>query len=229
MEFPAMLAVAVNGTEALYRACAQLPLPPPVIHVGSGFEYAFSGVPVDEEWPIVPSASLYGAAKAAASALAGGFSDRLAITIMRPFHIYGAGEVARRLGPHIIAQVRAGEPVALTAGEQLRDFIHVGDCSNCLWRGLDLSVPEPGVRTFNIGSGQAITVRHYIDGLAAALSEAGYPARLEFGALPYRTHEPMVSLPDVGRWLAFSSWRPQVSLADGIADLVTAELLKAGT
>ena len=224
MEFRDMLAVAVNGTEAIYRAAAQLPAPPSVVHVGSGFEYAFSALPVNEEWPIVPSASLYGAAKAAASALAGGFADRLAITIMRPFHIYGAGEGERRLGPHIISQVRAGEPVALTGGEQLRDFIHVGDCSNCLWRALALSLTNPGIRTYNVGSGQSITVRHYIEGLAAALSEAGFHAKLSFGALPYRTHEAMVSLPDTSRWLEVSNGRSQVSLGDGIADLVKTEL-----
>ena len=224
MGFADMLAVAVVGTEALYRAAVQLPAPPLVVHVGSGFEYAVSGRAVDEDWPIVPSASLYGAAKAAAAASAGGFADRLSITMVRPFHIYGTGEAQRRLGPQIISQVRGGKPVALTGGEQMRDFLHVADCSHCLWQALALAPAEPGLRAFNLGSGQPISLRGYIEALGEALAESGLHPDLRFGALPYRAHEPMVCLPDISRWRAISGWQPRVSLADGLAELVHTEL-----
>ena len=227
MGFAAMLAVTVGGTEALYAACAALPRPPVMVQVGSGFEYAASAAPVSEDAPIVPSASLYGAAKAAASAVVGGFATSLRIMLLRPFHIYGAGEAARRLGPLLIAQARAGERIALTAGQQQRDFLHVDDCARCIWTALaHAAADSPGLTVLNCGSGTAITLRHFIELLSAELGRAGFPPDLALGELPYRAHEPMVSLPDTARLRATLDWQPQVSLEQGIAELVERELAR---
>lgn len=226
LDFAAMLAVAVGGTQALYAACAALAQPPVVVHVGSGFEYAASPAPVSEDAAIVPSASLYGAAKAAAAAVAGGFAADLRIMLLRPFHIYGAGEAAQRLGPMLIARARAGERVALTAGGQQRDFVHVDDCARLIWTALAKAgeTMTCGATVLNCGSGTAITLRHFIEALAAELRRAGLAPDLALGALPYRAHEPMVSLPDLTRLRATLDWQPRVSLLQGIADLAHMEL-----
>ncbi len=226
MSFAEMLEVAVGGSEALYAACAAQDTPPAVVHVGSGFEYAPSDLPVPEGWPIVPASSLYGAAKAASTAIAGGFADRLRIMLLRPFHIYGAGESERRLGPHIIARTKAGDRVELTAGEQRRDFLHVDDCARCLWTALAQAPQTAGLTTLNLGSGTAIPLRAFIEALADELGRSGMPADLVFGALPYRANEPMVSLPDTSRVMATLAWRPRISLEQGIEDLVKAELAR---
>ena len=226
MDFAAMLAVAVSGTQALYAACAALAEPPVIVHVGSGFEYAASAVPVSEDAPIVPSASLYGAAKAASAAVAGGYAARLRITLLRPFHIYGTGEGAGRLGPMLIAKVHAEERVALTAGGQQRDFLHVDDCAGCIWAALAKAGETPGLTVLNCGSGTAITLRHFIELLGEELRRAGLAPDLALGELAYRAHEPMVSLPDLTRLRATLAWQPRVSLEQGIADLVQMELAR---
>lgn len=228
MDFFAMLAVATGGTQALYAACAMLAEPPAVVHVGSGFEYATSDAPVGEDASIVPSASLYGAAKAASSAVAGGYAADLRIMLLRPFHIYGAGEAERRLGPMLIAKARAGDRVELTAGAQQRDFLHVDDCARCIWSALAKAADRdaPGLTLLNCGSGTAITLRYFIEQLGAQLRRAGFPPDVALGALPYRAHEPMVSLPDITRLLAVLDWQPRVSLEQGIADLVQTEFAR---
>jgi nucleoside-diphosphate-sugar epimerase len=228
MDISAMLAVAVGGTQALYAACAMLPQPPAIVHIGSGFEYAASDAPVDEDAPIIPSASLYGAAKAASSVVAGGYAASLRIMLLRPFHIYGAGEAERRLGPMLIAKVRAGERVELTAGEQLRNFLHVDDAARCIWTALARigERNDPHLTVLNCGSTAGISLRHFIELLDAELQHAGFSPELALGELPYRTHEPMISLPDIGRLLATLDWRPQISLEQGIADLVQWELAR---
>jgi nucleoside-diphosphate-sugar epimerase len=222
MDFATMLAVAVGGTQALYAACAALPQPPAVVHVGTGYEYAVSAVPVGEDTPIVPSASVYGAAKAAASAVAGGFAASLRIMLLRPFYIYGGSEAPQRLGPMLIAKTRAGQRVELTAGAQQRDFLHVDDAGRCLWTALAkaASAQTPGLTVLNAGSGTAITLRHFFEVLAAELHLAGFAPDLALGALPYRGDQPMVSLPDITRLLATLDWRPRVSLEQGVAELV---------
>lgn len=221
-----MLIVAALGTEALLDACAQLPVPPRVVLVGSGFEYKPSPHAVSEDWPIVPAGSQYGAAKAASACVAGAFSDRLALALLRPFHIYGAGEAARRLGPFIIAQALAGQPVELTACGQQRDFLHVDDCAAMLWAALADQPGEPGLTVNNLGSGQAIRLRTFVDALVAELGSRGVTAECRIGAVPYRAAEPMVSLPDLSRWQARDLRSARVTLAQGVADLVTQELAR---
>lgn len=224
MPLAEMLAVAAGGTEALLDACAALAQPPRVVLVGSGFEYAPSDQPVGEDWPIVPSGSQYGAAKAAAACMAGAFADRLALTLLRPFHIYGAGEAARRLGPFLIAQARAGQPVELTPCEQQRDFLHVDDCAAMVWAALEARSDRPGLDVLNLGSGQPIALRTFVDLVITELARHGVTAQCKIGALPYRAAEPMVSLPDLARWQAQGLRGPRVSLEAGVADLVRAEL-----
>lgn len=219
-----MLAVAALGTEALLGACAQLPDPPKVVLVGSGFEYSAAAHAVGEDWPIVPAGSHYGAAKAASACVAGAFADRLALTLLRPFHIYGAGEAARRLGPFIIAQAVAAQPLELTACEQRRDFLHVDDCAAMLWAALADMPAGPGLTINNLGSGQAIMLRQFVDALVAELGTRGVSADCRIGALPYRAAEPMISLPDLARWQARALRGARVTLAQGVADLVTQEL-----
>ena len=219
-----MLAVAALGTEALLDACTQMAERPKVVLVGSGFEYAPAAQPVSEDWPIVPAGSLYGAAKAAASCVTGAFAERLAMALLRPFHIYGAGEAARRLGPFIIAQARAGQTVELTSCEQQRDFLHVDDCAAMLWAALTGLDPAPGLVINNLGSGQPITLRQFVEPLVSELGVRGVTADCRIGALPYRAAEPMVSLPDLTQWQKRGLRGARVTLAEGVADLVTQEL-----
>lgn len=212
-----MLAVTAGGTEALYAAAAELPQPPQVIHLGSGFEYTPADHPVDEGASIVPSGGLYGAAKAAGAAVAGAYAGRLTMTLLRPFHIYGPGEASRRLGPSVIAETLAGRPVELTGGEQVRDFLHVDDCARAIWLAADSG---QGFRVLNLGSGERRPLRDYIAAIGRALAAAGHEPDLRFGAVPYRPGEPMVSVPDLSRLRATLDWRAAVPLEDGTADYV---------
>jgi nucleoside-diphosphate-sugar epimerase len=219
-----MLGVAALGTEALLDACARLPTPPKVVLVGSGFEYSPAAHVVDEDWPIVPAGSQYGAAKAASACVAGAFADRLPLALLRPFHIYGAGEAERRLGPFIIAQALNGQPVELTACEQQRDFLHVDDCAAMLWAALVDLDPAPGLDIKNLGSGQPIALREFVEVLIAELAAHGITADCRIGALAYREAEPMVSLPNLSRWQAQGLRSARIGLAEGVADLITQEL-----
>lgn len=222
--FAEMEAVTRGGNAALLAACAALSPPPRVVLVGSGFEYAPSSHPVVEDWPLEPAPQSYGAAKVTASLVAADFAARLPIALLRPFHIYGAGEAERRIGPFIVSEARRGAPIKLTGCEQQRDFLHVDDCAAMLWDGLARLPDEPRLATRNLGSGQAIMLREFVFALVAELARGGIIADCTLGALPYRDGEPMISLPDISRWTADGGRLARVSLADGVTDLVRAEL-----
>lgn len=223
-DFAAMMAVTGEGTRALYSACAALPHPPAVIQVGSGFEYAPSDEPVNEDWPLEPAPHSYGAAKVAASKVAAEFADRLAIAVVRPFHLYGAGEAAQRLGPFLVREALARRTVRLTGCAQLRDFLHVDDCAAMVWDALMRLAPEPGITCRNLGSGRPVALSDYVDAVSKELARRGFAADCQIGALPYREGEPMVSLPDISRWFADGGRTARIGLAEGIADLVEQEL-----
>lgn len=216
--FDEVLHALVTGGEALLRAASELPSPPHFVQIGSGFEYAPQQRPIREDDPIVPSSTAYGAAKAAASALLGGYAGRLPITLVRPFNIHGAGDLSPRLGNWVIDRALAGDPIPVTAGEQVRDFLHVDDFCRLVWQ-LTADAPAGSrFRVLNAGSGEQRTVRSYIEALAAELEAAGKPARVEFGAVAYRSGEPMIAVPDLTALRAATSWTPRISFTAGVAD-----------
>ena len=102
--------------------------------------------------------------------------------------------------------------------------LRVGCAAAMLWAALAARGPQPGLDLCNLGSGQPIALRQFIEALVAELARHGFAAQCRIGALPYRASEPMVSLPDLSRWQAKGLRRARVSLAEGVADLVAAEL-----
>lgn len=219
-DYPEILNTLVGGTEALLSACCELPVRPHFVHIGTGFEYALQDRAICEADPLVPSSTRYGAAKAAASATVGGFAGMLPLTILRPFNIYGGGDVAPRLGSLIIASARAGQAINVTRGEQLRDFLHVDDCGRLIWQVAAEREPGNSFGVFNVGSGQSRVLRDYITSVGDALDRHGVPARINFGAARYRQGEPMIAVPDLTRLNASFDWQPRIGFAQGVEDYV---------
>jgi nucleoside-diphosphate-sugar epimerase len=217
-----MMHVNTSSVEALLSASTKLPHKVSVVLVGTGFEYAMQDRPISEEDPIVPSGSAYGASKAAATAIAGAFARELPITLLRPFNVYGPGG-ALRIGSYIVSCARNGVPADVTPAEQLRDFLHVEDFSRGLW--LTASAQSaPGFRTMNIGTGQSVSLRVYIEALVAALARHGLTAAVRFGARPYRPGEPLIHVADVRRIRELLNWWPLVSLEEGVKEMVDREI-----
>lgn len=220
-DFPEILNTLVGGAEALLSACCELPVRPHFVHIGTGFEYALQDRAICEDDPLVPSSTRYGAAKAAASATVGGFAGLLPLTILRPFNIYGGGDVAPRLASLIIASARAGQAIDVTRGEQLRDFLHIDDCSRVIWQVAAEREPGNSFGVFNVGSGQPRALREYIISIGDALDRHGVPARINFGAMPYRQGEPMMAVPNLTRLNARFDWQPRIGFAEGVEDFVS--------
>ena len=219
-DFTEILTTLVTGGSALLSAAAALASPPHFVQTGSGLEYAPQQRPISEIDPIIPASSSYGAAKAAAAALLGGFHGALPITLVRPFNVYGAGDVALRLGNAIITKAVAGETINVSKGEQVRDFLHIDDFATLLWRLAAMPPAEKGFACFNAGSGKPRALREYIAVIATALEQAGVTARPCFGALPYRNGEPMLCVPDLTALHAACDWRPRVAFATGVINNV---------
>ena len=138
--------------------------------------------------------------------------------------LYGASHVALRLGnvygprqmPHGEAGVVAifmgllhdgGTPTIFGDGSQTRDYVYVGDVANAML----LAVEQDG-GVFNIGTGVETSVVGLFDAIRTASGidrEASFaPARL--GELQRSVLDPSLAARELG-------WRPERSLADGLA------------
>jgi nucleoside-diphosphate-sugar epimerase len=185
------------------------------VGIGSSAEYDSGDLPcIEDETPIRP-ATIYGKCKTAcwlalqAAAQQHGFSPAWG----RLFLPYGPGDPAGRLIPHVLESLLAGKPVRMTHGAQKRDFIFAPDAADLLVRLL-LS-EESGV--FNVGTGQATTVRAVAEHLAL---RCGRPDLLQFGAIEPPKDEPMVLVADMTKVRDRLGWSASASVSDGLDRLL---------
>ncbi len=156
--------------------------------------------------------SPYAVAKGAASLYARFFRALYETPVVsaRIFMVYGPGQLDRtKVVPYAVLQALAGEPARLTSGARPVDWVYVGD----VVEGLIRLAEAPGIEgeTFDLGSGELVTVREMVGRIANAL---GAPAP-ELGALPDRPLEP-TRRARVERTTARLGWRPRVSLDEGL-------------
>ena len=109
------------------------------IIAGSCFEYGKSGnrysyIPTDA--PLEPSNS-YATSKALASIAIRQWAEehRVALEILRVFHVYGEGELFTRFWPSLRSAALEGRDFPMTNGEQLRDFQPVTSVARVFWTG----------------------------------------------------------------------------------------------
>jgi len=207
--------------EKLLRACAKNP-PRLFLHAGSWSEYgpAVEATPITEDHPVTP-VSDYGRAKAAASALGTSLAPDLGVPMvtLRLFHVYGNGEIETRLIPSLIKGLGADQAIDLTPGDQVRDFIYVDDAVRAFATAWDAKNLEAH-RTYNVCSGQPVTVRSVVEKVADAMNKPR--DLLRFGALPKRDEEEPWVVGDSAKFAAATGWRPSVTLGEGIRRMVTA-------
>lgn len=128
-------------------------------------------------------------------------------------HVYGPGDSSKKFVPHVLEKLLAGERLALTPGDQLRDFVHVDDVVKAylaILQGMD-SLPA-GFTEAQVGTGQAVTVRHFVE-TAQALCHSS--SVIEFGAHPHRAREIMHSQADT-RMLRKLGWQAHHGVTAGI-------------
>jgi nucleoside-diphosphate-sugar epimerase len=163
------------GTLRMAQAAAQAGVKR-FVGVGTCFEYAQSDRPLSVDSPLVAS-SPYAACKAAAYFALSQLLPQCDVQFAwcRLFYLYGEGEDVRRLVPAIRKHLTEGQPVHLTAGTQVRDFLDVSEAGRQI---ADIALSgETGA--VNICSGKPVTVRELAESIA---DEYGRRDLLKFGA-----------------------------------------------
>ena len=160
----------------------------------------------------------------------GQFTDSIGVVNVALSTFYGTGDDPEKFLPSMIHCILAGERrIALTPGEQRRDFIHVDDVVAAFLTILDdlgrrrLGPPPAGggsPERYEVGTGQPASVREVM--LELARVSGRHDLELDFGALPYRAGEVMRVCADVVP-LRRLGWLPRIDLAAGLASTMAEE------
>jgi nucleoside-diphosphate-sugar epimerase len=183
----------MRATIAMVRAFAELG-GQRFVGVGTSAEYAETDRPcVEEVTPLAP-VSVYGHAKVATWQAIAAMAEahKLEAAWGRLFLPYGPGDLPQRLIPATVAKLRAGERMALSSGEQQRDFVYAPDAAKML-AGL---LKSNATGAFNIGSGEPRSVRSVVEAIAGHLNARDLP---QFGTTPARAWEPLMLVANMAK------------------------------
>jgi len=150
------------------------------------------------------------------------YRDSMACVNVALEHFYGAGDDPGKFISFIVRSLLDGEErIALTTGEQKRDFVHIDDVVSAFYAVLAGTAAErQGCHTFQVGSGMPVTIRSCVE-MIRKISGVN-ATRLDFGALPYRNHELSDSAADTQSLRALG-WTPTIPLEEGLARMIAEE------
>lgn len=203
---------AVNVTAAALLAEAVLRTGvEQLVHMGTGLEYGRTRV-VHETTPL-DAASRYGATKAAASVLLRQLArhEGLPAVVVRSFAAYGPAEPAEKLVPHVALSALRHEEVRITHGEQVREYLYVGD----LVAGLRAAAAAqlPGGTEVNLSGQEPIRI---LDLAQLVVRAVGTNVPIHAGALELARPEYDILRADTTCARDMLGWQPRVMLAEGL-------------
>jgi nucleoside-diphosphate-sugar epimerase len=152
-------------------------------------------------------------ARAAAAVIRAGAAAGAETAVLRVFAPYGPMEGRERILPQLILTGLTSGHLDLTAGEQVRDYVHVEDVARAfVAAALGPRLPVRNA-VYNVASGVGCSVRELAARVEAVL---GKPLSLAWGARPYRANEMMRLVGDGTRLGRDLGWGPRYDLAAGI-------------
>lgn len=136
-------------------------------------------------------------------------------------HFYGPNDDPLKFSAYVINSCLGNVPeLKLTKGEQKRDFIYIDDVVSAYIVLLEkMSSLSSSFVELDVGSGQAITIREFVETVHRLTASKSY---LAFGALPYREGEVMHSEADI-TGLEALGWQCRYDIETGIKQVIERE------
>lgn len=181
------------------------------VGTGTGAEYRATTEACDERTSETGPTTVYGMAKDALARLAFTVSGDLGVDVAwaRMFQLYGPHEAEARLVPSVVLGLLAGDEVTTSAGEQVRDFIHVSDAA----AALDRLTFAPVVGPVNVGTGVPTAVASVVEHIARLI---GRTDLVRAGGRPPATGEALRVVASTRRLHDEVGYRPRIPLEDGL-------------
>lgn len=187
--------------------------------LGAGSQAEYEPCPhfLYENSPIGPK-TLYGAAKVAVHGLLSHIANThgVAFSWLRIFSVYGPEDDDATFVSYVITELLHGRRPAVSAGDQLWDYLYIEDAARAFVRIAELNAA--GV--YNVASGSPRPLKE-----TAQIIRDEIDPSLEIGFGEYVDACPRPLLASVDRLLALG-WRPLISLREGLRK--TIESRRAG-
>jgi nucleoside-diphosphate-sugar epimerase len=129
------------------------------------------------------------------------------------YTIYGKGDKTKRALNYILDSLDASEPISMSPGEQIMDFIHVDDVIGLCLQLLE-NKPNKKMEEIHVGTGRGTTIKEAAQ-LIASLSNR--KANIHFGAIPYRKEEKMENIAPISQ---NRFWNSSVEIETGFLSLI---------
>lgn len=176
------------------------------------------------DWPLngdkakAKNAYFYSATKGAFEIFLSFFSSRDGFKYIDaiPFSIYGGKKTVKRVIDYIIEAVTSPEPVSMTSGEQILDFIHVVDVVEFYCDALEAyrdGVSFANGETYYLGTGNGHSIRE----LSQMIEKiTGKSCNIAWGDIPYRDRDIMYAVAPLEENPTDIKWSPKTELFGGL-------------
>lgn len=158
-----------------------------------------------------PAGTVYAAAKSALHQVARHL-ERTSVACAHIFYLYGPGEDPQRLVPAVIRACLEGQTIAVSSGEQKRDFLHVEDVASAIVAVAKSDLQE----RVDICTGVTRPLREVFEAIGSATHRQDL---IGIGHRPSVAGEPQDIAGD-STILAGTGWQPRWPLEAGITDTV---------
>jgi len=133
----------------------------------------------------------------------------VAVTVLRPFNVYGPGQSDRFLIPKVLQQILRAKEIEILDLKPRRDWLFVEDLVDAV--AAARRAPS-GYNVYNLGSGVSHSVEELIQ-LIQEVTNTHLPVRSKTAQ---RENEIDDTVADIGKARVGLSWTPCVTLRDGI-------------
>jgi nucleoside-diphosphate-sugar epimerase len=143
------------------------------------------------------------------------------LTVINLFleHIYGPGDSKDKFIPTLLKELSSfsKEEIALSLGDQIRDFIYIDDAANAFIAAINFGLTaDQDTYNFEVGTGVGTSIKEFATRLK---SLTGSERVLAFGKLPYRENEIKSSIADV-KSNKLLLWSAKIDLDQGLVSLI---------
>lgn len=133
---------------------------------------------------------------------------------VRILSVYGPCDGEKTMVMSLIRQLQQNQRPALTAGEQVWDYLYAEDAGNAL-----KLIGEKGVsgKTYVLGSGKGRPLKEYIEDIRQEVNPKG---ELGFGDIAYGEKQVMYLVADISELTKDTGFVPKVKFRDGIRKMI---------
>lgn len=204
----------ITGTLNLLELCRQQGIPKFILASTSSIYGANAPLPTPEEADSSRPLQVYAASKKSAEALCHVYHHLYGIdvTVLRYFTVYGPAGRPDMSMFRFTQWISEGLPLRLNGdGEQSRGFTYVDDIA----RGTILGLKPVGYEIINLGGHETITMNQLIRMLEDRLRK-----KAQIVHLPFNPADMLANWANVEKARRMLGWQPEVSLEQGVSNLV---------